>query len=864
MSTQQARENWQGGDLNPWREHGPKAARGGWRTILIESGQKGPRLKGWPDRGAPLDAEVVAWAARPAANMGLNLGWHPLLPVDEHVTAIDLDFLNRAARRAVLAIVRRRAPGAPLRRGSIAKVGAFFVRVRVEEGETIALPQGGKFAFIDTPEGKNEMVEVLGAGKQAVIHGIHPSGVPYEWEGGRSILDMQVSDLPCLTVAQVGELVAEIDAAATAAGGILKQSGYIVVEQRQRVGEADLMPLNRELSEELVGRVRVAPNEMTREEWVMNSKAVWRLTKDALGEEVVREALEDFHARYEGFTGDHEPLHRVLNELEPPTHYGLRQVVRSLEAGDGWSASPEMLRRMRWGDAKLDFEGVPFSIADMLGSTDEQPWHVNDNGEPGAGGRVPRAPKVAAADMSENADALAAMNRRYAVVRMGGSTAVLRFGAPGTVPALMSKSAFLDLEAHNKITGPGGRRVPVAPIWFGWSGRRTYDEGVALYPQGIGGHGAAVPPGAFNTWQGFVSDPAPAGVDWPTIREYIHEVLCAGDERLSAWVTNWFAQAVQYPHEKPGTALILKGAQGSGKTTLTNLLRAIFHATHVISADRPEALLGKHNAHLRDAVFVVADEAVFAGDPAANNRLKAFVTDPMVTVEPKGIDSVSVPSFHRLVMTTNEDHVIRAETDARRWVLLEVSDAKVGDAAYFNTLYAVLKPSHPEVRAFLRDLAAMPVDHDAVRRAPTTVGLIGQVIQSLPAPLQWLYEMLRDALPAEKLLTPQSAAATVPYESDFGRGPGEWPAYATREALTQSFDRWAAGRRYLRGNSINALGNALKLFGPAMQVKGADGVRRRVVRLGTLAEARAAFAGAHLRGVNDVSVWGAEDEQVGD
>lgn len=799
--------------------------------------------------------------------MGLILGRHPLLPANERVAAIDLDFLNRAARHAALAIVHRYAPNAPLRRGSLAKAGAVFVRVRAEEGETIALPQGGKFVFADTPEGKSEMVEVLGAGKQAVIHGIHPSGVPYEWEGGRSILDMQVADLPCLTVAQLGELVAEIDAAATAAGGILTQRCRIVAPEQQRAGEADLTPLNRALSDELVGRVRVAPNEMTREEWVMNSKAVWHLTKDALGEEVVTEALEDFHGRYEGFTGDHEPLHRVLNEPEPPAHYGLQQVVRSLGGGAEWSVSPALKVRLRepaLRQAKLDFEGVPFSIADMPGSTDEPPWHVNDNGEPGAGGRAPRAPKVAVADMPEHEAALSAMNRRYAVVRMGGSTAVLRFGAPGTVPALMSKSAFFDLEAHNKITGPGGRRVPIAPIWFGWGGRRTYDEGIALYPQGIGGHGAAVPPGAFNTWQGFVSDPAPIGTDWPTIREYIHEVLCAGDERLSAWVTNWFAQAVQYPHEKPGTALILKGAQGSGKTTLTNLLRAIFHASHIISADRPEALLGKHNAHLRDAVFVVADEAVFAGDPAANNRLKAFVTDHMVTVEPKGIDSVSVPSFHRLVMTTNEDHVIRAETDARRWVVLEVSDAKVGDAAYFNTLYAVLMPGHPEVRAFLRDLAAMPVDHDAVRRAPTTGGLIWQVIQSLPAPLQWLYEMLRDALPAEKPLTRQSAATTVPYEADFARGAGEWPAYATREALIQSFDRWAAGRRYLRGNSTNALGNALKLFGPAMQVKGSDGVRRRVVRLGTLAEARAAFAKAHLRGANDASVWGAEDEQVGD
>ena len=425
----------------------------------------------------------------------------------------------------------------------------------------------------------------------------------------------------------------------------------------------------------------------------------------------------------------------------------------------------------------------------------------------------------------------------------------------------MQKYPFFDMMAPQKLTGSDGKRVPIAPVWFAWSKRRTFQGGVKMFPQGINGEGLPVPADTLNTWMGFGTAPAEAdGSDWPTIREYLRDIVCAGDAQLYAWLLNWLAHAVQRPHEKPGTALILKGPQGAGKTTLTDLLRAIFHPAHVVSADRPEALLGKFNAHLREAIAVVADEAVFAGDPAANNRLKALVTDGTITIEQKGLDSYTVPSHHRLIMTSNEDHVVRAETDARRWAVFDVSGERVGDAAYFRALYGVLKPDHPEMRALLRDLAAMTVDGDAVRRAPTTGGLIGQIVQSQPAPQQWLYEALRDSLPASKPVTPQSAADTVPYCPEFGGGDGEWPAYATREALTQSFERWTLGRRFLRGNSTNALGNLLKMFGPAVQVRCADGSRRRVVKLGTLAQAREAFAATFLRGVSDASVWGEPDE----
>ncbi|ACL63358.1 DUF5906 domain-containing protein [Methylobacterium nodulans] len=820
----------------PWRDYGDALRTNKWRAVHIQHGEKRPLLKEWPQRGVPTAAEVETWQRPERASMGLILGPQPSLPPDEHVVAVDADVFTPAAATAVNEILERRLPGAPHRLGNPAKVGTRFVRTKTADGSEPVRRQGRRFIFDGAPDTKenHNRVELLGQGQQSVVHGTHPCGVAYAWPSGTSIVEMHPSELPLIPIDELNAIIAECDTAMEAAGGVLV-SGATFSRSGRNGGGADLTALVEANAEALLSGLADTRNDISsRNRWVMFTKAFAALCLPALGEDRVAEALFRFTDRWETAPGtaDMEEIRRIIREEDKPAQMGLREVFHMMRER-GAPLPGNFL-------ARLDFEGVP----------------VNDNDMPGATGRAPRAPKVAPADMPEHVSALSAMNGRYAVARNGGSTVVLRFGPEGSVPSMMTKTAFMDLEAPNKITGPDARRHPIAPAWFGWSGRRTYPEGVAMWPQGVTGEGLPVPEGALNTWQGFVSTPAAAGSDWPTIRAYLRDVICAGDQSLFAWLMNWLAHAAQRPHEKPGTAPIFKGPQGSGKTTFTNLLRAIFHPAHVVSAERPEALLGKHNAHLREALFVMADEAVFAGDPAANNRLKAMVTDATLTIEPKGIDAVSVPSFHRFVMTSNEDHVIRAEADARRWAVFDVSGEQVGNVAYFRELYAVLKPETPEVRAFLRDLAVMEIDEAAVRRAPTTSALVGQIVQSLPAPQQWLYELLRGCLPASKPLTAREAATAIPYHPEFEDGDGEWPEFATKEALSASFKAWTTGRPYLRGAGTNAFGKLLTIFGPPTQVTFSDDSRRRVVCLGTLDAARAAFAAAYLRGVNDASVWG--------
>lgn len=565
-----------------------------------------------------------------------------------------------------------------------------------------------------------------------------------------------------------------------------------------------------------------------------------------------------------------------------PTREDFVAIVSSIRAALGREAEVHRGRILEWAcaegwcpdEAYLNkvFESVDYSATGpeyVLRPARKAGWRGSAKVD-FAGLEVDEAEAIITEAQAESAERVATtvqhareqMNERYAVAVVGNKTVVLRFDDHPDSPRVMSKISFFDLERPNTVRLPSGKVVPLAPLWFEWAQRRTFSGGMAMHPLAPDVTGPQPSSTVLNTWRGLATVPAPSdGSDWPIIKNYLLEVVCAGNERDFDFVLDWIAQAVQRPYVKPGTALILKGRQGAGKTTLAELLRGIFDSRHVVSVERGESLIGRFNGHLAEALFVCSDEAAFVGNPEVQNRLKALVTDRTMTVERKGLDQYSVPSFHRLVMTTNEDHVVKADPDARRWFVLEVSDKRIRDHAYFQALHDALKPNSAEMRAFVRDLIGREVNDADLRRAPITRALVDQMIHSLSAPQRWLYERLCECLPSSRETTPNSPAARLSV-TEF-EGGLEWPQHVLKEALSDDFRAWAQGKRYLRGlNDNGGLKRTLDVVGHESQPN-VGGRRARVYTLRSLDEARRMFGEEFLRGANDERVWGknAEDDQ---
>ena len=96
-------------------------------------------------------------------------------------------------------------------------------------------------------------------------------------------------------------------------------------------------------------------------------------------------------------------------------------------------------------------------------------------------------------------------------------------------------------------------------------------------------------------------------------------------------------------------------------------------------------------------------------------------------IEPKGVDSFPMPNRLKIMMASNNDWVVPATEDERRYFVLDVSDAKSGDRAYWHELHAALDGG--EVAAFLDHLLKLDLSGFEIRDVPHTKGLNRQKLR---------------------------------------------------------------------------------------------------------------------------------------
>ena len=125
------------------------------------------------------------------------------------------------------------------------------------------------------------------------------------------------------------------------------------------------------------------------------------------------------------------------------------------------------------------------------------------------------------------------------------------------------------------------------------------------------------------------------------------------------YVLNWSARTVQHPELAGEVAIVMRGGEGCGKGVYGRWFRKLF-GQHGAQVSNAAHLVGKHNEHLRDCIFLFADEAFYAANPQHESVQKALITEDTIAIEPKGFAIVFVPNMLHILMASNSDWVIRA------------------------------------------------------------------------------------------------------------------------------------------------------------------------------------------------------------
>lgn len=343
---------------------------------------------------------------------------------------------------------------------------------------------------------------------------------------------------------------------------------------------------------------------------------------------------------------------------------------------------------------------------------------------------------------TDEREAVEEINADYALVLLGDRPAVLRegFDVEGRPDIrFLSVGGFHEWLRPMKVwvkTAGGSRPLQASKLWMDHELRRQY-AGVTFLPNG------EAPPGFYNLWKGFTTEPDPNGGSFARFLEHVAENVCNGDETHLAWVMGFFAQIVQQPGKKLGTSLVFRGPQGVGKTIVGEEIGKLL-GTHYQSVSDERFVVGRFNAHLSNCILLQLEEATWGGDHSVAGKLKDLITGTHQLIEYKGKEPVRVRSFVRVHITSNNDWVVPAGLEERRFTVLDVGEKRIQDGPYFQKIREELEAGGRA--ALMHYLLNFDLSDVPLRQVLSTDALRDQKYAGLQPELAWWLDVLMNGM----------------------------------------------------------------------------------------------------------------------
>jgi hypothetical protein len=329
------------------------------------------------------------------------------------------------------------------------------------------------------------------------------------------------------------------------------------------------------------------------------------------------------------------------------------------------------------------------------------------------------------------------MNKHFAFVTAGGGAHILW---ETTTQSGQEKLEHLSIAAFNLKFAPVKLRIgktekSVSQWWLESKERREY-EGFVFSPQ------LKTEARFYNLWRGFTVEPSDVVRVHPAVTAFLEHAghnACHGDEELLRWLIGYFAHLVQRPFEKPLVALVFKGGKGVGKNALVERIGALL-GNHFLLTSNRRYLIGNFNGHLENCLLFVLDEAFWSGDKQAEGTLKDLITGREHLIEHKGKEPYTVENKTRIAIIGNEDWLVPASYDERRFAVFNVGDDRKQDTTFFSEMQTGMETGG--YRDLLRYLLDFDITGLNFNQAPHTQALLDQKHESMEPIYQWWLDCL--------------------------------------------------------------------------------------------------------------------------
>jgi len=202
-------------------------------------------------------------------------------------------------------------------------------------------------------------------------------------------------------------------------------------------------------------------------------------------------------------------------------------------------------------------------------------------------------------------------------------------------------------------------------------------------------------PSEYNVFIGFMHKFDPEFlVDQSKIQKFedlLREVWAANNVEVYTYIRNWFAHKIQFPAKKIGTTLIVKGAQGAGKSAVYEVMENnVLGKEYCSRVNSIDELCEGFNSQFERTLMILGDEIAGAGSMYKQaDKMKAIITRESHTINEKFQKArIGCPDYNDYLLMSNNDWLAKIEADDRRYVCLETSSSWKGKFEKWDGFHA--------------------------------------------------------------------------------------------------------------------------------------------------------------------------------
>ena len=233
----------------------------------------------------------------------------------------------------------------------------------------------------------------------------------------------------------------------------------------------------------------------------------------------------------------------------------------------------------------------------------------------------------------------------------------------------------------------------------------------------------------FNLFEGFNPDIYGEAMDDETITKKITpyldlvQELCGGNNEHAMYFHKYIAHIFQNPNKKVPICIIFKGKQGTGKNMILDAIGNMLNGCHYITSSKPNDFFGEHAEGFCKKLLVNLNEAEGKDTFDFEGRIKSFITEDTITINPKNVRPSTIRNVARTIITTNKTNPVPIDVKSkdRRYVVYQTTDVYLKKSSKFWTgLYNHLRKPEAMSALYQWFMAMILTDYDWIKRRPLT------------------------------------------------------------------------------------------------------------------------------------------------